>query len=55
MSYKKLESIYKELKTIIDIEETKHPQDSFLVTGHLDDLEEILEDLDLIVNYDPTP
>ena len=54
MSYKKLETIYKELKTIIDIEGDKHPQDSFLVTGHLDDLIEILDDLDLIANYDPT-
>jgi hypothetical protein len=53
MSYKKLESIYKELKTIIDIEGDKHPKDSFLVTGHLDDLIEILDDLEPIVNYDP--
>jgi len=54
MSYKKLETIYKELKTIIDIEGDKHPKDSFLVIGHLDDLIEILDDLDLIANYDPT-
>ena len=40
-------------KTIIDIEGDKHPQDSFLVTGHLDDLIEILDDLEPIVNYDP--
>ncbi len=53
MTYQKLETIYKELKTIIDIEGNKHPQDSFLVTGHLDDLIEILDDLEPIVNYDP--
>ena len=62
MTYSNLERIYKELKdlrsqlkTIVDLEDSKKIQDRSLVTGHLDDLEEVLELLDPVANFDPTP
>ncbi len=62
MTYSNLERIYKELKdlrsqlkTIVDLEDSKEIQDRSLVTGHLDDLEEVLELLDPVANFDPTP
>ena len=68
MNYSELENINKDLKTlddrlktIINQEESKGLKDSFLVTGHLDDLEEVKEALkdaktllDTITG-DPTP
>tara|TARA_R100000988_G_C3905361_1_gene119443 strand:+ start:94 stop:300 length:207 start_codon:yes stop_codon:yes gene_type:complete len=52
MSYSELESINKDLKAlddrlklIINQEESKGLRDSFLITGHLDDLEEVREAL----------
>jgi hypothetical protein len=68
MSYSVLESINKDLKTlddrlkiIINQEDSKGLRDSFLITGHLDDLEEVREALkdarallDTITG-DPTP
>tara|TARA_R100000664_G_scaffold15888_3_gene24580 strand:+ start:7711 stop:7917 length:207 start_codon:yes stop_codon:yes gene_type:complete len=68
MSYSVLENITKDLKTlddrlkiIINQEDSKGLRDSFLITGHLDDLEEAREALkdalDLLdtVTGDPTP
>ena len=68
MSYSELENITKDLKTlddrlktIINQEDSKGLRDSFLITGHLDDLEEVKEALkdalDLLdtVTGDPTP
>jgi hypothetical protein len=68
MSYSELENINKDLeslddrlKIIINQEESKGLRDSFLITGHLDDLEEVREALkdakDLLdtVTGDPTP
>ena len=68
MSYSELESITKDvkalddrLKIIINQEESKGLRDSFLITGHLDDLEEVddllKEVIDLLdtITGDPTP
>ena len=68
MSYSNLESITKDLKAlddrlkiIINQEDSKGLKDSFLITGHLDDLEEVREALkdakDLLdtITGDPTP
>ena len=67
MAYSELESINKDLKTlddrlkiIINQEESKDLRDSFLITRHLNDLEEVREALkdalDLLdtVTGDPT-
>ena len=67
MAYSELESINKDLKSlddrvriIINQEDSKGLRDSFLITGHLDDLEEVREALkdalDLLdtVTGDPT-
>ena len=68
MAYSELESINKDLKSlddrvriIINQEESKDLRDSSLITGHLDDLEEVREALkdarallDTITG-DPTP
>ena len=68
MSYSELERILfslstldDRLKTIISQEESKDLRDSFLITGHLDDLEEVreavkdaLDQLDTVTG-DPTP
>ena len=51
-AYSKLESIRKDLDQLIKREESKHLMDSDLVTGHLDDLIEILSDLDQLVYFD---
>ena len=68
MSYSVLENTTKDLKTlddrlktIISQEESKGLRDSFLITGHLDGLEEVREALkdalDLLdtITGDPTP
>ena len=68
MAYSELESINKDLKAlderlkiIINQEESKGLRDSSLITGHLDDLEEVREALkdalDLLdtITGDPTP
>ena len=68
MTYSEFESINKDLKAlddrlkiIINREELKGLRDSFLITGHLDDLEEVsdllkdvIDQLDTITG-DPTP
>ena len=68
MSYSELERILfslstldDRLKTIINQEDSKSLRDSFLITGHLDDLEEVrealkdaLDQLDTVTG-DPTP
>jgi len=68
MSYSVLENTTKDLKTlddrlktIINQEESKGLRDSFLITGHLDDLIEVREALKDALNLldtvtgDPTP
>ena len=68
MSYSELENITKDLKTlddrlkiIINQEDSKGLRDSFLITGHLDDLIEVREALKDALNLldtitgDPTP
>ena len=68
MTYSELENINKDLKSlddrvkiIINQEESKGLRDSFLITGHLDDLEEVREALkdakELLetITGDPTP
>tara|TARA_R100001443_G_scaffold104358_1_gene112991 strand:- start:1121 stop:1327 length:207 start_codon:yes stop_codon:yes gene_type:complete len=68
MSYSELENINKDfkalddrLKIIINQEDSKGLKDSFLITGHLDDLEEVREALKDaralldIITGDPTP
>ena len=51
-AYRILENIRKDLDQLIKREESKHLMDSDLVTGHLDDLIEILSDLDQLVYFD---
>jgi hypothetical protein len=52
-AYTILETATKELKALYDREDAKHLMDSDLVTGHLDDLGEILDQLDQLVYFDP--
>ena len=51
-AYRILEDIRKDLDQLIKREESKHLMDSDLVTGHLDDLVDILEELDQLVYFD---
>ena len=51
-AYLILENIRKDLSSLIQREEAKHLMDSDLVTGHLDDLVEILSDLDQLIYFD---
>ena len=51
-AYRILEDIRKDLNSLIEREEKKHLMDSDLVTGHLDDLVDILEELDQLVYFD---
>tara|TARA_Y100001973_G_C5182220_1_gene325574 strand:- start:1551 stop:1772 length:222 start_codon:yes stop_codon:yes gene_type:complete len=55
MTYKKLETIHHQLQLIIDEENKKGLQDSFLPTGELEKLEEIFDQFSEIVFYDPAP
>ena len=51
-AYRILEDIRKDLDQLIKREEAKHLMDSDLITGHLDDLVDILEELDQLVYFD---
>ena len=62
MTYKKLETIHQQLnrciddlRNIIEEENKKELQDSFLPTGELEKLEEVFDQFSEIVFYDPTP
>ena len=51
-AYRILEDIRKDLDQLIKREESKHLMHSDLITGHLDDLLSIRDDLDQIVFFD---
>ena len=51
-AYRILEDIRKDLDQLIKREEAKHLMHSDLITGHLDDLLSIRDDLDQIVFFD---
>ena len=51
-AYTILETVFNELIGLYEREDAKHLMDSDLVTGHLDDLGEILEQLEAIVYFD---
>ena len=51
-AYTSLETGFNELNGLYEREDAKQRMDSDLVTGHLDDLGEILEQLDAIVYFD---
>ena len=44
-AYTILENVVRELDALYDREDDKHPMDSDFVTGHLDDLDEIISQL----------
>ena len=54
-AYKILENTVRELDALYDHENDKHPMDSDFVTGHLDDLDEIISQLRELTEFDPTP
>ncbi len=54
-AYKILENTVRELDALYDREDDKHPMDSDFVTGHLDDLDEIISQLRELTEFDPTP
>ena len=54
-AYKILENVVRELDALYDREDDKHPMDSDFVTGHLDDLDEIISQLRDLTEFDPTP
>ena len=54
-AYKILENVVRELDALYDREDAKHPMDSDFVTGHLDDLDEIISQLRDLTEFDPTP
>ena len=51
-AYTILETVFNELNGLYEREDAKHLMDADLVTGHLDDLGEILEQLEAIVYFD---
>ena len=51
-AYTILETVFNELNGLYERADAKHLMDSDLVTGHLDDLGEILEQLEAIVYFD---
>ena len=51
-SYKILESTLETLNALYDREDAKHLMDSDLVTGHLDDIGEIIDELEGLVYFD---
>ena len=51
-SYKILESTLETLNALYDREDAKHPMDSDLVTGHLDDIGEIIAQVEALVYFD---
>ena len=54
-AYTILENVVRELDALYDREEAKHLMDSDFVTGHLDDLDEIISQLRELTEFDPTP
>ena len=54
-AYKILENVVRELDALYDRENAKHLMDSDFVTGHLDDLDEIISQLRELTEFDPTP
>ena len=54
-AYKILENVVRELDALYDREDAKHLMDSDFVTGHLDDLDEIISQLRDLTEFDPTP
>ena len=54
-AYTILENVVRELDALYDREEAKHLMDSDFVTGHLDDLDEIISQLRDLTEFDPTP
>ena len=54
-AYKILENVVRELDALYDRDDDKHPMDSDFVTGHLDDLDEIISSLRELTEFDPTP
>ena len=54
-AYTILENVVRELDALYDREDDKHPMDSDFVTGHLDDLDEIISQLRELTEFDPTP
>ena len=54
-AYKILENTVRELDALYDREDAKHLMDSDFVTGHLDDLDEIISQLRELTEFDPTP
>ena len=54
-AYKILENVVRELDALYDREDAKHLMDSDFVTGHLDDLDEIISSLRELTEFDPTP
>ena len=55
MTYARIEAAYKDLNDLVKAQQRLHPMDSDITTFHLDDLEQIVEQLQEIVYYDPTP
>ncbi len=51
-AYTILDNARKDLQALYDREDAKHLMDSDLVTGHLDDLGEIIDQLDALVFFD---
>ena len=54
-AYTSLENTVRELNALYDREDAKHLMDSDFVTGHLDDLDEIIFQLRQLTEFDPTP
>ena len=54
-AYTILENTVRELDALYDRENAKHLMDSDFVTGHLDDLDEIISQLRDLTEFDPTP
>ena len=54
-AYTILENVVRDLDALYDREEAKHLTDSDFVTGHLDDLDEIISQLRDLTEFDPTP
>ena len=53
-AYTILENTVRELNALYDREDDKHPMDSDFVTGHLDDLDEIISQLRELTEFDPS-
>ena len=54
-AYTILENTVRELNALYNREDAKHLMDSDFVTGHLDDLDEIIFQLRQLTEFDPTP